>query len=156
VIEIATLLAEHRHADLSRALALIAGNWRDANFTRWIDPQRVLTEAWNKGRLANAKARLAAGERAPAIKVVGYRWNSDWTIYDPSDGIHRTVAAREAGKHVKAQITGYYRIRPQQCLLRGDDLWRRCEPNCSLEYIDHVDAINDAERAALMALGVRQ
>jgi hypothetical protein len=152
VIEIATLLAEHPHGVVSRALALIAHNWHDANFTRWVDPQRILAEAWHDGRLAEAKRRLAAGEKAPAIRVVGYRWNSDWTIYDPSDGIHRTIAARDAGRRVKAKITGYNHIRPQQFVLCDFDLWREIDARDRLE---HVDAVSAEEHCALSALGVR-
>ena len=150
MIEIRPLLAEHKHAVVSRALALIGKDWRDANFVRWVDPQRVLAEAWHAGRLAEATTRLAAGERAPAIRVVGYRYNSDWTIYEPSDGIHRTIAARNAGKHVKAKITGYYSIRPNQFVIRREDLWALR----AAHELEHVDEISEAERAALLALGV--
>jgi hypothetical protein len=152
MIAIADLLAAHRQAVIARVLRLIAASWQDAKFTRWVDPQRILAEAWHAGRLADAKARLSAGERAPAISVVGYRWDSDWTIYEPSDGIHRTVAARDAGKRVKAKITGYHYVRPAQFLVCDDDLWRRV----SGDRLEHVDAIVDAERAALAALGVPQ
>jgi hypothetical protein len=150
MIPIATLLAEHHVAAVSRALALIGSNWHDSNCTRWVDPARVLAEAWHKGRLADAKERLAAGERAPAIKVVGYRWNSDWTLYEPSDGIHRTVAAREAGQKVKAKISGYYLLKPQQFVVNQEDLWRRTARG----ELQHVDATSEVERAALAALGV--
>jgi hypothetical protein len=153
VIAIATLLAEHPPAAVSRALMLIAEGWHDANFVRWIDAQRILAEAWHKGRLADAKARLAAGERAPVISVVGFRWNSDWTIYEPSDGIHRTVAARDVGRRIKAKITGYYQIKPQLFIVWRKRLWRL--PH-NPDRPDFVGEPNDAERAALLALGVQQ
>jgi|SRR5215471_383162 len=34
-------------------------------------------------------------------------------IYECDDGIHRTVAARETGRKVKARIKGYHQLRPQ-------------------------------------------
>jgi hypothetical protein len=151
MIDIATLLAEHPHGVVSSALALIADNWHDANFTRWVDPQRILAEAWHDGRLAEAKRRLAAGEKAPAIRVVGYRWNSDWTIYDPSDGIHRTVAARDAGRKVKARITGYYRLKPGEFVVWREQVWKRANGGAP-DYV--VSEVSTEEHAVLAALGV--
>jgi hypothetical protein len=146
------LLAEHRHPVLSRALLLLAGDWRDTDRVCWVNSRRVLAEAWNPRRLAVARERLAAGPKAPAITVVGFHLPPRGTppIYDPSDGIHRTVAAREAGRRVKARITGYYVVDPQRHQIQESGLWRRAE--CGLVLIDDP---TEEERAALAALGVK-
>jgi hypothetical protein len=101
---------------VSHALLLLADEWTDADITRRLDPARVLAEAWHAGRLARCRERLAAGEQAPAIAVVGFRIGR-LALYDVSDGLHRAVAHREAGRKVKARISGYHRIEPSRYVL---------------------------------------
>jgi len=93
------------------------------DIVRWIDPNLVLAKAWSPRRLAEARKRLAAGEQAPPIVVVGARLGAGRvlvperpllrfrkvTLYHVDDGMHRTIAAREYGlKKIKARITGYW------------------------------------------------
>ena len=46
-------------------------------------------------------------------------------LYGVSDGMHRTIAHREAGQKVKAKISGYYRVEPEWHVLSQHHLWRR-------------------------------
>ena len=110
---------------VSRALLLLAGEWTDSNLVCRIDPARILAKAWHKGRLADCRERLAAGEQAPAISVVGFRIGRGAVLYDVSDGMHRTIAHREAGRKIKARISGYYRIEPSRYVLWRGHLWRQ-------------------------------
>ena len=67
--------------------------------------ERVLAWSWNPGRLERCQRLLAEGEKAPPIHVNRYRVNG-LTWYVVSDGRHRTVAAREAGRQRIAAIVG--------------------------------------------------
>ena len=66
---------------------------------------RVLAWSWNPGRLERCHRLLAEGEKAPPIHVNRYRM-SGLTWYVVSDGRHRTVAAREAGRTRIAAVVG--------------------------------------------------
>ena len=66
---------------------------------------RVLAWSWNPGRLERCQQKLAEGEKAPPIHVNRYRLNG-LTWYVVSDGRHRTVAAREAGRARIAAVVG--------------------------------------------------
>jgi hypothetical protein len=148
--ELGKLLSAHPHPALSRALLLTASDWRDAAYTTWVDARRVLAEAWNPSRLVRCRERLAAGEKAPAIRVVGFHLpDRAPPIFDPSDGIHRTVAARERGLRVKAKVTGFYQVKPHDFAICRGFLWRRTERGAQM-----IDETTVAERAALAALGV--
>ena len=67
--------------------------------------ERVLAWSWNPGRLERCQRLLAEGEKAPPIHVNRYLMNRQ-TWYVVSDGRHRTVAAREAGRQRIAAIVG--------------------------------------------------
>jgi hypothetical protein len=67
--------------------------------------ERVLAWSWNPGRLERCQRLLAEGEKAPPIHVNRYRLNG-LTWYVVSDGRHRTVAAREAGRRRIAAVVG--------------------------------------------------
>lgn len=67
--------------------------------------ERVLAWSWNPGRLERCQQKLAEGEKAPPIHVNRYRLNG-LTWYVVSDGRHRTVAAREAGRKRIAAVVG--------------------------------------------------
>ena len=58
---------------------------------------RVAAYAWNEGRLERCRRLLTEGERAPAVHLSRY-WLHGLAFYTVSDGMHRTVAAREAGR----------------------------------------------------------
>ena len=67
--------------------------------------ERVLAWSWNAGRLEQCHRLLAEGDKAPPIHVNRYRLNG-LTWYVVSDGRHRTVAAREAGRQRIAAVVG--------------------------------------------------
>jgi hypothetical protein len=127
-------------------------DWIDAAITRWIDPRRILARPWNAGRLDRARRLLASGDVAPPIVVIGYRLGRAAAIYECDDGIHRTVAARDAGRRVKARIKGYYQLRPQTFVLYKEHLWRPhpSQPGCLCQVV----AVSTDMRPLLHALGV--
>lgn len=137
---------------VSQALLLLAGAWTEANIVRRLDPARILAEAWNADRLVRCRESLAAGEQAPAISVVGFRISRSEMLYDVSDGRHRTVAHREAGRKIKARISGYHRIEPSHHVLWRDRLWR--QEGDGLRIID-IEPVPEDLRRILLALGVR-
>jgi hypothetical protein len=101
--------------------------------------------------VSQALLLLAGGEPAPAISVVGLRIGRTM-LYDVADGHHRTVAHREAGRKVKARISGYHRIEPAQFVLWRDRLWRQAGDGLHMVGIEPVP---DDLRSVLLALGVR-
>lgn len=130
---------------------LLAGNWTTSGAVRWLDPNRILAEAWRLDRLHRCRERLAAGEHAPAIAVVGLRLERRQVLYGVSDGMHRTIAHREACRKVKAEIGGYYLVEPTRYALHGDHLWRRKGEGMCMAGIE---AVPEELRSALLALGV--
>jgi hypothetical protein len=137
---------------VSRALMLIKGDWTDADVVRRIDPALVLAEAWNQDRLVRCRERLAAGEEAPAISVVGFRISRRGALYGVSDGNYRTIAAREAGQKIRARISGTHSIIPAEHRLRRDHLWRREGGRWRMADFEPVP---EDLQAILMALGVK-
>lgn len=131
---------------------MIAGAWTEARIVRRLDPARVLAEAWSAGRLARCRERLAAGEQAPAISVVGFRIGRSEVLHDVSDGRHRTVAHREAGRKIKARISGYHRIEPTHHGLWRDRLWRQEGDRLRMIAIEPVP---EELRRILLALGIQ-
>ena len=118
---------------------------------RRIDPNLVLAEAWRPDRLRRCRDRLAAGEQAPAIIVVGFRLRRRRVFYGVSDGMHRTLAHREAGRKVKAKIGGYYPVEPVRHALWRDHLWRWEDGGLCLLG---MEAVPEELRPVLLALGV--
>lgn len=136
---------------LSCALMLLAGAWTSSGVVRQLNPGQVLAEAWRPDRLDRCREHLAAGEQAPAIAVVGFRLRRRRVLYGVSDGMHRTVAHREAGRKVKARIGGYYLVQPARYALYQDHLWL-CEGGRL--FAAGLQAIPDDLRPVLLALGV--
>lgn len=147
------VMVDYPSAVVDRALRMMGSDseWKSTDLTRWLKPNRVLAEPWNDFRLSRARRLLAAGENAPSIQVVGYRLGREPAIYVVGDGIHRTVAAREVGRRIKARIGGYYRLQPASFVLRHDYL---CRP-VSRDTLQVIKDVTAEERAVLMALGVR-
>src|SRR5215472_17307635 len=94
-----------RVSALARVLALLSDGapWEYCDTVRWLKPDRIIAEARAPQRLQRARKMLAGGMRLPTIIVTGYRLGRRYW-YIPSDGIHRTVAAREAGRRIRARI----------------------------------------------------
>ena len=113
---------------LSCALTLLAGAWTSSGVVRRLDPNQVLAEAWRPDRLHRRRV-----------------------LYGVSDGMHRTVAHREAGRKVKAEIGGYYSVQPARYALHRDQLWH-CEGDGLL--MAGLEAVPDDLRPVLLALGV--
>jgi hypothetical protein len=120
----AVSVQDHSPLLLSRALMLLAGEWTSSGAVRWLDPSLILAEAWKPARLQRCREKLVAGKQAPPIAVVGFRLGRRQVLYSVSDGMHRTVAHREAGRKVKAAIGGYYLIEPERHALWKGHLWR--------------------------------
>ena len=145
--------AQWDHEDLSGILSLLhsANEWTPCTATTWLDPGKVLAKAWNPQRLERCRRRLAAGEAAPAVHVVGYRIGRT-VVYGVSDGMHRTTAAREAGRRIKARIGGHYLIRPERYLVTLGWLWRQSNDELGTRY--GVTAVDETRVAQLTRLGV--
>ena len=142
---------DHPPLLLSQALMLLAGEWTSSGVVRRLDPALVLAEAWAPHRLTRCRERLAAGEQAPPINVIGFRLGPRLVLYGVSDGMHRTVAHREAGKTIKARIGGYHPIEPERFVLWRDHLWRREGAELRMEGIGDL---SEDLRPVLLALGV--
>lgn len=134
---------------LYRALAMLGGEWTSSGVVRRLDPALVLAEAWASRRLARCREQLAAGLQAPPISVVGFRLGRRRVLYGVSDGMHRTVAHREAGLKVKARVAGYHLVEPARHVLWQDCLWRR-EGQGLRMLVDVPDEL----RPVLLELGV--
>jgi len=108
-----------------RALRLIGGDWRDVSRTIPVRIDRIVAEAWRTNRLQRAVELLAEGHKPPPVHLVGFRLGQA-TIYEPSDGNHRTVAARQVGKaHIAARVSGVTVCAPERCAIRGQSFYER-------------------------------
>lgn len=116
---------------------------------------RILATAWNAGRLDDCAARLKAGEKAPPIHLSRYQLQGrNWYIV--SDGNHRTIAARQAGRKRIGAVVGcetpckpeLYWIDPGNCTL-----WRRVEDRGVSVQVG--SQISDDLRDALLSVGVQ-
>ena len=94
-----------------------------------IAPTGILALPWHPARLADARRHLHLGHKAPLVKVTHYRvGRRRW--YIPTDGIHRSWAARELGQaRIGAHIDGEIVCRPEQYMLSERNatwtLWHR-------------------------------
>ena len=143
-------------ADLLPALVEL-GDSRDLGHTAAISVDRVVAWAWNEGRLARATRLLAAGEKAPPIRVSRY-WLCGQALYSVADGMHRTTAARQAGrKRITAVIGSEIECHPERYLLDRSTgrLWREMPPDKRLLTLEKWD-IGLELAAALVAVGVRE
>jgi hypothetical protein len=122
---------------------------------------RILCTAWNEGRLKRAKRLLEQGQTPPAIQLAAYKlYEQTW--YTVSDGIHRTVSYREAGrKRILAHVAGYEICVPdrfrlvqqlgQTCLIQIV----RSENGTVVETLMKERAIAPDLSALLLKIGVR-
>ena len=129
----------------------------DLGHTAAISVDRVVAWAWNEGRLARATRLLAAGEKAPPIRVSRY-WLCGEALYAVADGMHRTVAARQAGRRrIRAVISSEIECHPERYLieLATGRMWRAAEPGERWIKLVSWD-IEPEVAAALVAVGVRE
>jgi len=118
---------------------------------------RVAAFAWNPGRLERCRRLLAAGEKAPPVHLSRY-WLHGQALYTVSDGMHRTVAAREAGRRrIRARIGGECWCAPEQHWLEvaSGRLWRERQPGGRVLTLV-MDGIEAELAAALLAVGVHE
>lgn len=116
---------------------------------------RILATAWNPGRLARCTELLAEGRTTPPVHLVRYKLAGlNW--YVVSDGHHRTVAARNAGrKRIRAVVGCETPCRPERYLLRDGRLWRKVVDARFGHCLQLVPVDIDEELAgALAAVGV--
>ena len=75
-----------------------------------IPVHRILATAWNPGRLARCERLLAEGRTPPPVYLSRYMLaGQNW--YTVSDGQHRTIAARNAGrKRIRAVVSCEYAL----------------------------------------------
>jgi len=116
---------------------------------------RVAAVAWNERRLEHCRRLLAAGEKAPPVHLSRY-WLHGQALYTVSDGNHRTVAAREAGRQrIRARIGGECWCAPEQHWLEvaAGRLWREVQPGGRVLTLV-MDDIWAEVAAAMLAVGV--
>ena len=143
-------------ADLLPTLAEIDDS-SDLGHAAAISVDRVVAWAWNEGRLERATRLLAAGEKAPPIRVSRY-WLHGEALYSVADGMHRTVAARQAGRQrIRAVIGGEVQCHPERYLLERSTrrLWREVTPDKRLITLVQWD-IGPELAAVLVAVDVRE
>ncbi len=132
------------------------GESHELGHTAAIAVDRVVAWAWNPGRLARAERLLAAGHQAPPITVSRY-WLHGEALYNVSDGMHRTMAARQAGRQrIRARITSEIECHPERHLLESANgkLWLETPGDQWLKLV--MWDIEPELAAALLAVGVRQ
>lgn len=129
---------------------------RRMGLLRSVPVQAIFATAWHPGRLEQCRSLLAEGKRPPPIKVVGLRrLDRRQTMFVVSDGMHRTVAARKAGKKlIRAEIEGWSICDPRSFILWKNVLW-----NTVSDYPHHRQAnhrpLTPEVASALVDLGVR-
>lgn len=78
----------------------------------------VLATAWNPSCLERCRRHLENGSLAPRIRVAEVRRKGQPTLYTVDDGMHRTIAAREADmKMIRAEVTGWITSDPARFFL---------------------------------------
>ncbi|KAF0225724.1 MAG: hypothetical protein FD176_171 [Rhodospirillaceae bacterium] len=134
-----------------RALRLIGGEWRGIGRTVPVRINRIVAEPWNSDRLQRARQLLAEGRKPPPVHLVSWRLGNI-RIYEPSDGIHRVSAAREAGRsHIAARLSGEHVCDPARCLIRGRNFYVLKPDGYACDWENGVD---EALLAELRRLGV--
>lgn len=85
----------------------------DSQHKQRIPVRQILAEPWHQRRLADCREKLQQNKKPPLVQAFGYELASRlWYILQ--DGIHRTVAAREARKRTIASICrGYSKCSPE-------------------------------------------
>jgi len=87
---------------------------------RLIGLRQIAAEAWNDRRLAEALARLEAGESPPPIDASRWQLLDGSSLYALMDGNRRMVAARMRGhRMIRARLYGTLQCREPRSLVWG-------------------------------------
>lgn len=116
---------------------------------------RILAYAWRPDRLERCAALLAEGRTPPPVHLVRYKLAGlNW--YTVSDGHHRTVAARNAGrKRIRAVVPCETPCHPERYVLHDGRLWRKMVHPSFGHCLQLVSVdITPEVAAALIAVGV--
>lgn len=123
---------------------------------------RILCEPWNAYRLSQAKTLLAAGKTPPPIELNAYKlFSTSW--YTVTDGIHRVVSYRDAGKkRIKARIQSYqicqpdrFRLVPHSCGISLICI-TKCQSGVAIETLRREHSIDLRFISLLKLVGVHQ
>lgn len=88
-----------------------------------VDPRFVLAQAWQVNRLEDAQRRISQGVAEHPIQLSGIRFPGLPELYSVTDGMHRTVAARLAGRTtIHAVVDGYWLADPHTVCIRRHTL----------------------------------
>lgn len=111
-----------------------------------------MAHAWSQYRLQRSREKLAEGGKAPRIEVSRY-WLYGESYYVISDGNHRTIAAREAGKRVLAYINSESWCRPADFYFSKGCIWRKHDVGW---YIPNLEQSEDVDLRELVDLLEKQ
>lgn len=127
-----TLFIGYDRRAVADALTLVSDldSWRDLSHRGRVSVGRVMSYCWHPGRLERCLDKAEEGTKPPPIHVIRVnvgRGRSREAYYIPSDGNHRTEAARKLGRErIYATISGEYEARPEYFALDvpARKLWR--------------------------------
>lgn len=149
-LEYALVLTKIEAGDMRRETARRGkvGIFRD------IPVNAVLATAWNPGRLERCRRHLEEGNVAPRIRVMEVRRPGHPTIYTVEDGMHRTVAARDAEmKTIRAEVTVWITCDPARFFLFQGVLYDTVADNPD-DYRLVTHRLKPDVIAALLEIGV--
>lgn len=138
-------------------LLTVMGDGRELGHYAAVSVNRVLAQAWNDDRLTECRLLLAAGEKAPAVHLSRY-WLHGQAFYVVCDGMHRTTAAREAGRQrIWARIDSESWCKPEQHWLEvaTGRLWQEVQPGGQVLSLVR-NGVEAELAAALLAVGVHE
>lgn len=117
-------IGPHLVDDFVCAIKFLADGGSSETIERDINPRHVLAQAWNINHLEAAIQRAKENVFDGPIRVVGLRLAGLPDLYLVIDGMHRTVAARLAGRSfITAEVRGYWFCNPACAVIRGRFLY---------------------------------
>lgn len=131
--------------------------YQSLNHVAAVSVDRCVAMAWNADRLERCRRLLAACEKAPPVHLSRY-WLHGQALYTVSDGNHRIVAAKEAGRRrIRARIGGQCWCKPAEHWLEvaTGKLWREAQPGGRWLTLV-MDGIGAELAAAMLAVGVHE
>ncbi|MDE8347097.1 MAG: hypothetical protein POH28_13135 [Acidocella sp.] len=110
--------------DFAYAIKFLADGGSSETIKRDVNPRHVLAQAWNLNRLEDATKRARENIFDGPVRVVGFQFPGLPDLYLVNDGMHRTVAARLAGRPlISATILGHWFCNPACAAIRGRFLY---------------------------------